>query len=41
VLVASDQDGDSDIYLISIDTGAVWNLTAGSDADEVDPLWSP
>jgi len=38
-MVASDQDGDSDIYLISIEQASVWNLTAASPADEVDPIW--
>ena len=41
LLVSSDQDGDSDVYLISIDSTAIWNLTADSDADEVDPVWRP
>ena len=41
LLAASDQDGDSDIYLILVDGNAVWNLTADSDADEVDPMWGP
>jgi TolB protein len=39
LLVSSDQDGDGDIYIISVETGAAWNLTAESDADEVDPAW--
>jgi Tol biopolymer transport system component len=41
LLVASDQDGDSDIYLISVDHAAIWNLTPDSAADEVDPAWLP
>jgi Tol biopolymer transport system component len=40
LLVSSDQDGDDDIYIISYETAAVWNLTADSDADEVDPIWT-
>ncbi len=41
LLAASDQDGDSDIYLILVDGDAAWNLTADSDAEEVDPMWGP
>jgi TolB protein len=40
LLVASDQDGDFDVYLIAVDEASIWNLTADSKADEVDPVWT-
>ena len=40
LLVASDQDGDFDVYLIAVDDASIWNLTADSKADEVDPIWT-
>ena len=40
LLVASDQDGDFDVYLIAVDEASIWNLTADSKADEVDPIWT-
>jgi TolB protein len=41
MLVASDQTGHFDIYLIAMDTGAIINLTHTPDFDEVDPIWKP
>ena len=41
LLTASNEGGNGDIYLISVEEAAIRDLTAGSSADEVDPLWLP
>jgi Tol biopolymer transport system component len=41
IAFSSDQDGDWDIYIYSLDTGRVSNLTDDWPGDEMHPSWGP
>jgi TolB protein len=41
LLVSSDLTGHSELYVISVDSAAIRNITQTPTIDEVDPVWKP